>query len=166
MRADPGVKRSPEPRDLAQPSVLLGTWFGSGLLPKAPGTWGSLAALPFAWAIESVGGQTALIVGAILAFAIGIWASDQMARNLGIKDPGVVVIDEVAGQWLTLAFVPLSGWSYVAGFLLFRLADITKPWPASLADRRVEGGFGIMLDDVIAAGYAGLALLVGATFLA
>ncbi len=160
------MKASLQPRDLTQPSVLIGTWFGSGLLPKAPGTWGSLAALPFAWGIESIGGQAALLFGAILAFAIGVWASARMAQNLGIKDPGVVVIDEVAGQWLALAFVPLSGWSYVAGFLLFRLADITKPWPASLADRRLDGGLGIMLDDMIAGAYAGLVLLLGAAFLA
>lgn len=160
MTASPGLS------DLKRPSALLATWFGSGLLPKAPGTWGSLAALPFAWAIQSQGGQIALLVAAVLVFVIGIWASDRMAQELGIKDPGSIVIDEVAGQWLALAFVPLSIWSYVAGFILFRLADITKPWPASLADRRVAGGLGIMLDDVIAGAYAGLALLIGAAFLA
>jgi len=159
------VSAAPRPADLRHPSTLLATWFGSGLLPKAPGTWGSLAALPFAWAIQVTGGQLALLVAAGIAFLVGIWASDRMARDIGIKDPGAVVIDEVAGQWLTLAFVPLSAWGYVAGFVLFRAADITKPWPASLADRRVGGGLGIMLDDIVAGLYAGLALLVGSRFL-
>ena len=154
------------PRALRRPSVLLATWFGSGLLPKAPGTWGSLAALPFAWAIQSNGGQGALLVAAAVIFFIGWWAADRFARETGIKDPSVVVIDEVAGQWLALAFVPMTAWSYLAGFALFRAADIFKPWPASLADRRLGGGFGIMLDDIIAGAYAGLALLVGGSFLA
>jgi len=159
------VSASPSPADLKRPSALLATWFGSGLLPKAPGTWGSLAALPFAWAIQTAGGQIALLAAAGLVFLVGIWASDRMARDIGIKDPGSVVIDEVAGQWLALAFVPMSAWSYVAGFVLFRVADITKPWPASLADRRISGGLGIMLDDIIAGIYAGLVLLVGSRFL-
>ncbi len=154
------------PGELRRPSVLLATWFGSGLLPKAPGTWGSLAALPFAWGIQSSGGQGALLAAAAAIFFIGWWAADRYARDTGIKDPGSVVIDEVAGQWLALAFVPMSAWSYIAGFALFRAADIFKPWPASLADRRLAGGFGIMLDDIIAGAYAGLALLMGVSILA
>ena len=159
------MSAAPRPADLKRPSILLATWFGSGLLPRAPGTWGSLAALPFAWAIQSAGGQTALVIGAAIAFVVGVWASDRMARDTGSKDPGAVVIDEVAGQWLALAFVPLSVWSYLAGFVLFRIADITKLWPASVADRRIGGGLGIMLDDIIAGVYAGLVLLVGSKFL-
>ena len=152
---------SPNHPDLRTASALLATWFGSGLLPKAPGTWGSLAALPFAWVIQTVGGQIALLAAAAIVFLIGVWAAERMAREVGLKDPGIVVIDEVAGQWFVLAFAPLSIWTYVAGFVLFRIADITKPWPVSLADRRVPGGFGIMLDDVIAGLYAGLVLLIG-----
>lgn len=159
------MSAAPRQPDLRQPSTLLATWFGSGLLPKAPGTWGSLAALPFAWVIQTAGGQIALLVAAGIAFLVGIWAAERMAREIGIKDPGIVVIDEVAGQWLALAFAPLSIWTYVAGFVLFRIADITKPWPASLADRRVQGGLGIMLDDVIAGLYAGLVLLIGTKLL-
>ena len=151
--------------DLKRPPILIATWFGSGLLPKAPGTWGSLAALPFAWVIQAFGGQLALAIAALIAFAVGLWASERMAGDLGIKDPGAVVIDEVAGQWLALAFVPLTIWSYLAGFVLFRLADITKPWPVSLVDRRLGGGLGIMLDDMIAGAYAGLALLIGSKLL-
>jgi phosphatidylglycerophosphatase A len=137
---------------------LLATWFGSGLLPKAPGTWGSLAALPFAFAIHYLAGQFALLLASLTIFAIGCWASGVHAKRLGVKDPGEIVIDEVAGQWLTLAFVPVSAWAYVAGFVLFRLADIFKPWPASWLDRKVEGGLGVMADDMAAGLYAGAAL--------
>jgi phosphatidylglycerophosphatase A len=137
---------------------LLATWFGSGLLPKAPGTWGSLAALPFAFAIHTLAGQFALLLASIVVFAIGCWAAQAYTTETGTKDPGEVVIDEVAGQWLTLAFVPVSAWAYVAGFVLFRLADILKPWPVSWLDRKVAGGLGVMADDMAAGLYAGAAL--------
>jgi phosphatidylglycerophosphatase A len=140
------------------PAVLLGTWFGAGLLPVSPGTWGSLAALPFGWALAACWGAAGLIVGAALVFAVGCWAAGAIGRASGLKDPGAIVIDEVAAQWLVLAVAPLHLAPYAAGFLLFRIADILKPWPASWADRRVGGGFGVLLDDVIAAIYAGLLL--------
>jgi phosphatidylglycerophosphatase A len=142
-----------------RPAALLATWFGAGLLPVAPGTWGSLAALPFAWVIAGLGGRGALLAAALVAFAVGCWAAGEYERETGTKDPGAVVIDEVAGQWVTLAFVPLSLWSTVLGFVLFRVADIVKPWPASLAERRLAGGLGVMADDIVAGAYAGLALL-------
>jgi phosphatidylglycerophosphatase A len=144
----------------ARPAAVLATWFGTGLLPVAPGTWGSLAALPFAWAIGGLGGRGALLAAALVAFAVGCWAAGEYERETGTKDPGAVVIDEVVGQWVTLAFVPLSPWSTALGFVLFRAADIVKPWPASLAERRLEGGLGVMADDVVAGVYAGIALLV------
>jgi len=140
------------------PAVLLGTWFGAGLLPVSPGTWGSLAALPFGWALAACWGAAGLVGGAALVFAVGCWAAGAIGRASGLKDPGAIVIDEVAAQWLVLAVAPLHPAPYAMGFLLFRVADILKPWPASWADRRVGGGFGVMLDDVIAAIYAGLLL--------
>ena len=140
------------------PAVLLGTWFGAGLLPVSPGTWGSLAALPFGWALAACWGAAGLVGGAALVFAVGCWAAGAIGRASGLKDPGAIVIDEVAAQWLVLAVAPLHPAPYAVGFLLFRVADILKPWPASWADRRVGGGFGVMLDDVIAAIYAGLLL--------
>ena len=137
---------------------LLATWFGAGLAPKAPGTWGSVAALPFAWAIQSWGGPAALVLAASLLFLAGWLASNRLVNATGIKDPQIIVADEVVGQWLTLACGPLSIPAYLIGLLLFRAADITKPFPASWADRKVEGGLGVMLDDVLAALYSGLGL--------
>ena len=133
------------------PLSLFCTWFGSGLTPKAPGTFGTLAALPFAWIIQSQFGNGALFFGAIMAFAAGIFASDRyMHRNQLAHDPSEIVIDEVAGVWLFLCIFPLSPASYVVGFVFFRLFDICKPWPISLADRRIHGGFGVMFDDILA----------------
>ena len=146
----------PRPRTALPPShpaCWLATWFGVGLLRPAPGTWGSLAALPLAWAIVHIGGAPALAAATVVVFALGCWAADVYENAGGGKDPGVVVIDEVAGQWLGLIAAPLDPAYYLAGFLLFRLCDITKPWPAGWADRRVGGGLGIMLDDVLAALY-------------
>lgn len=148
-----------------RPSGVIATWFGAGLLPRAPGTWGSLAALPFAWAIARAGGWPALAVATALVFALGVWAAGQEARHTGAQDPGSIVIDEVAGQWLTLLFAPLDPLSYALGFVLFRIADITKPWPASWADRKIKGGIGIMLDDLLAAAYALLVMLAYRRFI-
>jgi len=150
---------------LRHPAVLLATWFGTGLLPRAPGTWGSLAALPFAWFIHGVAGPFGLAAAVVVVFAVGVWASDVYVRRAGVADPGAVVIDEVAGQWLVLVVVPPDLLLYGLGFVLFRLADIVKPWPASWADRTIKGGLGVMLDDVLAAVYAGAALLALATMM-
>jgi len=140
------------------PAFLLSTWFGCGLLPRAPGTWGSLAALPLAWMLMQWGGTMALLSAAGLCALVGWWASAVYVRRTGIDDPKEVVIDEVAGQWLVLAAVPTDPVLYVVGFGLFRLLDIWKPWPASLADRSVGGGLGVMLDDLLAALYGAAAL--------
>ncbi len=139
------------------PATLAATWFGAGLMGIASGTWGSLAALPFAAAIAWTAGPLALVPAAALAFAVGVWASNHIGRS-GEKDSSAIVIDEVAGQWLTLAVVAVDWRYYLIGFLLFRLADITKPWPASWADRKVPGGLGVMLDDIFAGLYAALVL--------
>ena len=146
---------------LRHPAALVATWFGVGLLPFAPGTWGSLAALPFAWAIVALAGPAALAVGAIVAFAAGCWAAEKIAEASGQYDPGFVVIDEVAALWLVLVAAPLDWRAYLAAFVLFRVFDIVKPWPARLVERRVEGGLGIMLDDIVAALYALGVLLIG-----
>lgn len=140
------------------PAFLLATWFGCGRAAKAPGTWGSLAALPFAWIIQSWGGAMALLAAAAFCFAVGWWAAAVYVRRTGTDDPKEVVIDEVAGQWLVLAAAPLDPALYALGFLLFRIFDIWKPWPVNLADRTVGGGLGVMLDDILAALY-GAALL-------
>ena len=148
-------------------ATLLATWFGAGLLRPAPGTWGSFAALPFGWALAWWGGWPALLAGAILVFAVGVWAADVHCRAVGRHDASEVVIDEVAGQWLTLLPAAIVAGTpslahLGAGFLLFRIFDVAKPWPCSLLDRKVKGGLGVMVDDVAAGiyGAAVLALLI------
>lgn len=141
-------------------AAWISTWFGVGLLPVAPGTWGSLAALPFAWALLELGGRAALLAAAAALFFVGWKAANLYEARTGETDPGPVVVDEVVGQWLTLvAASPDHWWTFAAGFALFRLFDIVKPWPVGWFDRRIKGGLGIMLDDVFAALYALLGLL-------
>ena len=126
----------------------------------APGTWASLAALPCAWALRELGGLTALAIATAAAFLIGWWAAARVTSTTRASDPGWVVIDEIAGQWLVLLAVPQRFWLYVAAFIAFRVFDIWKPFPASWCDRNVKGGFGIMLDDVAAAIYALLLIVI------
>jgi phosphatidylglycerophosphatase A len=141
-------------------AIWLATWFGAGRLPWAPGTWGSLFALPLAWLLLALGGPWLLLIAAALVFVLGLWASDRYMKAVGLHDPGAIVIDEVAGQWLTLAIAPLDPLAFLLGFVLFRVADVLKPWPASWLDRRVGGAFGVMIDDVAAAVYAGGVLAI------
>jgi phosphatidylglycerophosphatase A len=153
-----GLRSLPHGMPFWHPACVIATWFGSGLIPGAPGTWGSLAALPLAWLVLAAHGPVALAVLAAGLFAIGLMASAIYAGRCAERDPQSIVIDEVAGQCLVLTAAP-PDWGYVlAGFLLFRLADIAKPWPASWADRSLAGAPGIMLDDLFAAAYAWLVL--------
>jgi phosphatidylglycerophosphatase A len=142
---------------LAHPAGWIATGFGAGLSPFAPGTVGSaVALLPWLWLREL---PTLACLGVIVAaFALGVWVSHVLVARLRAEDPGWIVVDEFVGQWLALVFAP-QGWIWLlAGFLLFRLFDVWKPWPVSWADRNVEGGFGVMLDDALAGLLAGLAL--------
>jgi phosphatidylglycerophosphatase A len=125
-----------------------------------PGTWASLAALPCGWAIRGLSGAAALAIAATIALVLGWWAAVRMARSSGQHDPGFIVIDEIAAQWLALLALPLDWRWYAAAFVLFRLFDIAKPWPIRMVERRVAGGLGIMLDDVVAALYAVVLLLI------
>jgi phosphatidylglycerophosphatase A len=146
------------------PAVVIATWFGVGRLPLAPGTWGSLAALPFAWVIISLLGPRVLLLATLALFLLGWWTASRVLRVSAEKDPGSIVVDEVVGQWLTLGLAlilaPPNTWVYVAGFLLFRLCDILKPWPARWIDRDVGGGLGVMADDIVAGFYAAVAVLL------
>lgn len=146
------------------PAVFVGTGCGLGYLPLAPGTFGSLAALPIAWVLLGAANWIAVLTVAALLFALGCWASSVYIRALGREDPGEIVIDEIAAQLAVLAVAPRDVLYFAAGFVLFRLADILKPWPASWADRSIKGGVGAMIDDVFAAAYAaaGLAVLLWA----
>jgi phosphatidylglycerophosphatase A len=150
------VKRI-SPRLLRNPVHLLSLGFGSGLAPVAPGTFGTLVAVPLyllLWPLEPWL-YAAVVVAAFLA---GIGLCELTARRLGVHDHPGIVWDEIVGYLITMSLAP-AGLLWVGiGFVLFRLFDILKPWPIRWADRRVGGGFGIMLDDVLAAGYAWLVL--------
>lgn len=140
---------------LRHPVHLLAFGFGSGCAPKAPGTFGTLMALPFYLLLSTL--PVAAYVGVlVLAFVAGIWICERTSRALGVHDHGGIVWDEFVGLWLTLCAVPLSWQAVLAGFVLFRVFDIWKPWPIGWLDRKVSGGFGIMLDDVVAGLYAAI----------
>ncbi|CAA6603352.1 Phosphatidylglycerophosphatase A [Rhodospirillaceae bacterium LM-1] len=139
-------------------AFALATWFGIGKLRPAPGSWGSLAALPLAWGLWSLGGEWLVGLGALAVFALGILASEFYRKATLREDPSEVVIDEVAGQLLALALVPPGLLAYALGFLFFRGFDILKPGPIGWADRKIKGGLGIMLDDLMAGVAAGLLL--------
>ena len=148
---------------LSDPVLFLAFGFGSGLAKKAPGTLGTLAAVPVYWLFA----QTGTVVYSALTLVVitsGVWICGRAAEKLGEHDFGGIVWDEIAGFLITMSLVPLSWQTLVSGFVLFRLFDIAKPWPIRWADRRVQGGFGIMLDDVLAGVIAGLLLLLSVTW--
>lgn len=138
----------------------LAVWFGCGLAPKAPGTVGSLGALPLL--VLALFGQVEVVLAAVVVlFAAGLWAVARVLRKTKQSDPQFVVIDEVVGQLLTFVLVsgePLHASTLALGFVFFRFFDIVKVWPACFFDKKVHGAWGIMMDDVIAGIYAALAL--------
>ncbi len=143
--------------DLKDPVNFFALGFGSGLSKYAPGTMGTLVAVLFYLLLQplSLGYYIAVAIGVSL---VGIWLCDRCARILGVHDHPGIVWDEIAGYLLTMVAAP-PGWQWlVLGFCLFRLFDIWKPWPIKVIDRRVEGGFGIMLDDIVAALFAWIVL--------
>ncbi len=151
-------------------AALIATVGGVGHLRPAPGTWGSLIALPMAWLIHVIGGPWLLIIAIIAGFIKGLWATAQVTRGREDHDPSEVVIDEVVGQWIALLPLSFGAWhmgaaitalwpGWVAAFLLFRLFDIAKPGPVGWADRRGDP-LGVMLDDVIAGALAALGVVI------
>jgi len=147
------------------PAVIWSTWFWSGLSPWAPGTVGSLAALPVGYAILYFLGVNGLFVATVIAFFTGWWSTAVYLRKTGREDPGEVVIDEVAGLWVVLMLSDGGLFLTLGAFLLFRLFDIWKPWPISWLDGNIKGAFGVMIDD-IAAGFLALVVLFGLLILA
>jgi phosphatidylglycerophosphatase A len=139
--------------------LFLATWFFTGLIPFAPGTWGSFAALPFAALAYSFGLFSSCVSIAFILI-ISIPVSGRAAEIIKTEDPSSVVIDEVAGIFITLFLIPLSWMSVMAGFVLFRVFDILKPFPIGLIDKNVRGGTGIVLDDVMAGIYANVGLRI------
>jgi phosphatidylglycerophosphatase A len=154
MSAEAAARRSP----LDVLATVVATGLGSGFSPIAPGTAGSAVGLLLFWPMRAA--SPAVQLAAILVgFMVGVQAATMVARSLGRKDPGLVVWDEVVGMWVTMALLPFTPLTAVAGFLLFRVMDVVKPWPA----RQLEGlpdGWGIMADDLFAGIYAHLALRV------
>jgi phosphatidylglycerophosphatase A len=135
---------------LRTPSGLLAFGFGSGLSPMAPGTMGTLVAVPFAILLKNLGtaGYWTLLA---LMFLLGVLLCTHVSRKLGVHDHAGIVWDEIVGYCLAVAFIPLQWQWLLVAFVLFRFFDIYKPWPIRTLDREVSGGFGIMIDDVVAA---------------
>ena len=138
-------------------ALTIATGAGVGYAPIASGTWGSLPGVAFAWLLAAWAGGWAVAAGAAAFAAVGTWAADRTARLAGSKDPRHVVVDEIAGQLVTLAFLPLTPRVLIAGFLLFRVLDVWKPWPADRLEG-LPGGSGIMADDLMAGLYGNLLL--------
>ena len=156
------IKKSDRQHEaLHTPAGWVASMSGIGLLPTAPGTWGSAATLPLGWVIAAWQGPWAVLAASLIVFAVGVYASSQVIRRIETDDPSVIVIDEMAGQLLTLVFAPLTWQAYLAAFLAFRFFDLTKIWPASWLDREIGGGFGAMADDMLA-GLYGMLVILGA----
>ncbi len=142
---------------LTSPVHFLAFGFGSGLSPKAPGTMGTLAAIPLYLLLMNLP-LTGYLLAVLLISVAGVWICGESSRRLGVHDHGGIVWDEFAGFLLTMTAAP-QGWMWIVlGFALFRLFDIWKPWPVRVADRQLHGGLGIMLDDILAGIYAWLVL--------
>lgn len=141
------------------PSLIVSTWFYTGLFPIAPGTMGSIVALPFAWLIIEYAGKFGLANATLIVFVIGLWSSREYMNETGKTDPGEVVVDEVVGQWLVCLLIIDNNHigQYILALLAFRIFDIMKPWPVSHFDKRHDA-YGVMMDDV-AAGILGAAVL-------
>lgn len=159
-----GMHRLPAHLRFFSPAALIATFFGSGLLKPASGTWGSLAALAPGLLIAERFGVSGLLIGATLAYGLGHWASTVWINGTEDKDPSPIVIDEVAGLWLTLTLAPLTPLGAALAFGLFRFFDIVKPWPVRWADKNIGGATGIMLDDILAGIWAALVLLAAREF--
>ena len=138
---------------IKRPVCFIGLGFGSGLAPIAPGTFGTLAAIPIYLLMQNLSLVTYLIL-TFVGFTLGVWICERSAEWLGREDPGAVVWDEIVGYLITMIAAP-TGWLWIlTGFVLFRFFDIVKPWPISIADKEIHGGLGIMVDDVIAGIFA------------
>lgn len=132
------------------PKYFIAFGFGSGLMPFAPGTWGTLAAIPLYLLLKD--SSSLIYISAVfIAFVLGVWVSESVSQDLGEHDYAGIVWDEVVGYLLTMFLVPIALHWMILGFLLFRFFDILKPWPIRFIDKKVQGGLGIMLDDVLAA---------------
>lgn len=159
------VRKAFQEADFAGRTALtLSSWFCAGLIPKAPGTCGTLAAIPVVFLLNSLGTHAAALF-LILFFPVSLWASGAGQRLLEGNDPPEIVIDEVAGFLVTMSFLPLTWFTLVLGLFLFRAFDVLKPFPIRWLEK-LGGGFGILLDDIMAGIYAGLCLRIVISFYA
>jgi len=148
----------PDGVTLGSPGALIATWFGSGLISPAPGTWGSLAALPLGIVLLLLGDAWVVLVAAVLVFAVGTWATQRLIDSFPEgedTDNSSIVVDEAVGQLIALAPAAASPALWIAALVLFRLFDIWKPGPVRFLERRLKGAWGVMLDDVAAGIMAG-----------
>ncbi|MFH1159236.1 MAG: phosphatidylglycerophosphatase A [Pseudomonadota bacterium] len=150
----PRILPLPPGAAFTNPSVLISTWFGAGLLRPAPGTIGSLAAIPFGYGIVMLMGNSGLLLCAILLLIVATRPATLYGKKSGVTDDQSIVVDEVVGMWIAAIPAGLDLRLWLVAFLLFRLFDIWKPWPASFYDKRSRGGFDVMMDDVVAGIYA------------
>jgi phosphatidylglycerophosphatase A len=150
---------------LARPAHFIAFGFGAGLAPFAPGTWGTLVAFPVHWLLAPRVGPVEYLLLLAVLFGIGVWACEATGRALGAADHGGMVWDETVAFLLVLYFVPAAPYWQAAAFLLFRLFDILKPPPIRYYDRTFKSGFGVMLDDLVAAFYTLIVLAVAKTLL-
>ena len=135
---------------MRNPWHLLATGFGSGLSPVVPGTMGSLAAIPFLYLMTFLPWQLYSLV-VMMSICIGVYLCHRTAKDMGTHDHGSIVWDEFVGMWITLMALPTMDWQWVAaGFVIFRIFDMWKPWPIRWFDRNIHGGMGIMVDDIVA----------------
>ncbi len=145
-------------------STHIATWFHVGLIRPAPGTWGSMAAVPIGFVLAVVGGTYLVFAGAVVAFVAGLWASHRMIKQMSddaeTDDQPSIVIDEVAGQLLALTTAAVSPFLFVLGFAFFRVFDIFKPWPISWVERRTPGAWGVMADDILAGLFAAVSVWI------
>ncbi|GMR07686.1 MAG: phosphatidylglycerophosphatase A [Gammaproteobacteria bacterium] len=154
------IKRNIVPRSVwRNPLHFIAFGFGSGALPYAPGTAGTLVAIPIYLLLAPLSIMAYALV-TVAMFVAGVWICDRTSKDIGVHDHSGIVWDEIVGYLVTMFMAP-AGWAWwVAGFVLFRLFDILKPFPIAALDRRVRGGLGIMVDDVLAAIYAALLLQI------
>lgn len=145
--------RNPKLADLLNPLHFLSLGFGSGLIKPAPGTWGTLVALPVWWLFASTSLVIYLLI-LLVTFLLGIYLCGYTAKAMGTHDHSSIVWDEFVGVWIALCLVPISWVGVILAFVFFRLFDIWKPWPINHFDKHMHGGIGIMIDDVIAGVFA------------
>lgn len=144
----------------SHPAHFIALGFGSGLAARAPGTFGTLAALPLYGLMQLFLSPAWIALLCLPAFVVGIWAAKRTCDDMGVHDHGAIVIDEIVAMWLVLVVAPESIAGWLAAFILFRCFDIFKPWPINWLDARVHGGLGVMLDDLLAALYAAAVLMI------